>query len=1017
MALTDYARWELPFYQPGIGQVDIHITRSQKAAGGGMEAIGTTNFRIDHRPGNPGTILDWSGIKKQKVDDDGFIRADVTEFTLYDGYRVTGREFTGGDSAGASNTDYNSLSDGYTVMEAIFLDPTDYWVVDIYVTSPEGTQLKVFQGDVRLDNVEFYHSDVDEPHTAGEWRRGSVRITCAAVVDRTAVFTMEELLDSIDYATTTDSSTGDLMCKPFYAGLTWGRSLTPIYTGDVPYFSTSDITAGVLSTGTGPVDSSVGRFQIGSPRFYETTTFTVQSEANWNARKGIWGLRLVTLVEKVADLCGFTFNAATDFDMPFTFAEYLWDYAGTDDHYETDAVDPDELCICLNALFGFNPIDGSSWSTPITISPESPVSDLLRFFTRFGMFMSCEIDSGTPVLRFRSVDAEPGTLPADLTLTSEQSTEPAPTIGAGDYVRCRTLGADGAVITPTGRSGQAIEWEVPWRVCLTALGTSTSIIWGGFVLNHNTNLEWWEQYKCFKITDDDDDTGATINPECWLFMSYLYRWEQDATPSKRYPPSVDAIADDGMGGDFWQGYYALSFCIPTNTAWGGTYETQLPVAFVMARHLTGDRINLTRTYGGVNVGNIADLIPGITTTYQRRGALLDMEATAIEIKDDSTVSITWREILATDILPLPFRYEGNQNSSSAAGGASGRGGGSPSVSTGRITVGAYEWDYSDPDSPSLAVTLRGPTPRIDFSSPEDTLSFVTSLTASGVQVDVDTNGYPVVTVDVTCLTEPTGNSPPSGSATVDGVSLGAGGEGYKTVFIRSGTYVGIWRAPDTSGDWILLQPHKTITEAGAIVRARTGTNSGGSGWQFEPNADWSAVAYMKFPIEAAICIESDFASAGTIGIPNGATIPIPLSSTSSTVAGGYNALIGIDLSGSDPDTLQVRLSGTYDVWCEVYIVTPGGWAASDIEMTVMDETGAAIGTWPQVHRISTAAGVQTLVFGGGKPVDIDRFDTSGGSLPIGVQFHLSCSVGAQPNVSLDYWRVNAGLRYRGEYDG
>lgn len=105
------------------------------------------------------------------------------------------------------------------------------------------------------------------------------------------------------------------------------------------------------------------------------------------------------------------------------------------------------------------------------------------------------------------------------------------------------------------------------------------------------------------------------------------------------------------------------------------------------------------------------------------------------------------------------------------------------------------------------------------------------------------------------------------------------------------------------------------------------------------------------------------------------------------------------------------------MWCEVYIVTPGGWAASDIEMTVMDETGAAIGTWPQVHRISTAAGVQTLVFGGGKPVDIDRFDTSGGSLPIGVQFHLSCSVGAQPNVSLDYWRVNAGLRYRGEYDG
>jgi hypothetical protein len=427
---------------------------------------------------------------------------------------------------------------------------------------------------------------------------------------------------------------------------------------------------------------------------------------------GNWGVKLSTVVQKVCDASGITWDGNLNKSVKWPRVVYNGTATAiTPNQYEEQGFTDDPI-LNFNLVFGYNWWDGTTFKSPATWDVEMTTLDVLRGIAiQLGCW--CDLTSafdadGQPILTFVTLDATTGAMPTMEDLPD--SSEDVP-ITDSDGVKVTRRGFDGAIIAPSNAL-KPVEIQVPFGT--HAMGYLTAPAFDFSRLTLNSNLPFGSQWKCGHrgaFTSDglaDDGAGhrvPSLNPDGWVVGSFLFDYN-GTTSNTHFPITLDT---NSFGGPLIGFHDDAEPCYHA-TGWGqcyvvhATYESDtltddekrdreqhemLAHAILFGRAIRGQRKQLQVSFRGVIAPSWAAI--KLTQTYNFTPVTTELTYRLVSIERDiiaDEIHTLMEEVVSAATLPITWRIEGKENSGNGSiGGNAASGAGNPVTS---------DWDVIRP---------------------------------------------------------------------------------------------------------------------------------------------------------------------------------------------------------------------------------------------------------------------------------------------------------------------------------
>lgn len=663
-------------------------------------------------------------------------------------YRVSFADYSVTDTGSVGVSIYPSLVTAVANNTLVFARGSIYEVY-FQTLNDDGTLKEIyFAGDIEQDQITALQTLFMKPHTANEVARQNITLKIDATATRVASKTVKDLLDDPMNGLISNPP-GDLHYGIFYSGLTAltdnylnyigdGRRLAPgkteyapmkydplgvapssLYfpgglhgirhtvifdriakvaglaglklTSGVPKFSSSfdhwlpawnstgstisisSITGGnpwVVATGAAHGFSDGQYVQIAGTTYYNGRfKVSVVDPTHLNILGPAWGALLP--------------SEATGTIQPFDFTL-------------TTKVDPNDLGVAFQYLFGIDPMTGTrgkKWG--ITWTEDTSLADCLaKLANQHGAVARTEIDAGGLVWLVVEALRDEASVWVDEsgTLTDETGVLPKKLVLSTSSVQARQISkaavclsntADsGKYYSPIKATGETIDIEIPFRAHRYGFDKDALI--------YDPNKDVTEQWTGWKI----ETPGVSPNvssPDGWLGGAYLYAWIDDSS-APIYP--ADYNTQWSIAGNNW---HAIAYvCIrdqdPDTTK--NYFNTVIAPAQFFEQELIHDSVVVNRSYAGAtdDKGLLQTIRPRMTATWMHEQAIQKLRVDSVVQHEFSPgLDLVWIGYPATpEYLPLPPVVTDSE-SNSQTGGSSGTpsGGVSTPVTITESVIGQY----------------------------------------------------------------------------------------------------------------------------------------------------------------------------------------------------------------------------------------------------------------------------------------------------------------------------------------
>lgn len=704
---TLYAQYILPLIPVSGGFVEIRINTNGKERynilgtnrDGTVESStpGTRRFTFDARQ----FIKDETEIEFSEAlsDEAGITLSDSIEFEILDPLLITGVD----DTDAPVSINYAAVKS--TFANHIFSDRSKKYPCFVTFINYAGDKEPFFGGNIDPNNLTFSPFHTRNPGTANEIHLQSVKIRVHSWTEKLDA-KITDLRARIDESKMTAGSG-----KPFYGGFVreghFGNSnydaefKTPL--------TAAEITTGVLSALWDERNDVA--FYGAFTDLYSGAQLVNEWDFATGLPRGMWGIKLATLVKEVCELADCDFDPDADFESAFEFTVGQWNAAVN--QYEDVVIDAKDLEIVYNYAFGFSPIDGSAFDSPITYPSDTTVRGFLQgiaYLLGAHVWPELEQDDTSPSygytrLRLLSRRRSGGTLPTSWQLL--ESKEDAST-QSKDCVEVSNHAHTTVVRIPSVESTDSIKIEIPFRTRAFGRNAAPAFDIPKFVVNNKR--PYHEQWVHWKVNAQD----GGVNPDGWVAGAYLYYYDPSSS-NKYYPLNISTYYTDIVG---WSGYYMVRCCAEKAGEYGYRDNTLYGPAQFYAREMLGTRRQTMRRYKGIlgNDGKLRSVRVNVESTFAIAGVTETRRAISIRrfLRSGET-EITFQSKPDYSTLPdLSAKWlDGENSTGGSASNGSNTGGGAnietqpgTSFSNKPIVAKKVVYDFANIDTAYTEVTLQ-----------------------------------------------------------------------------------------------------------------------------------------------------------------------------------------------------------------------------------------------------------------------------------------------------------------------
>lgn len=596
------------------GEVEIRINRNN------------TNYEVEEGESlklfsRYRVFQSMGGIKKSVNDEEGFITCDQVQINLQDIWAFAGKSNTG-------NTEFETWDDPYTenapdggsFLNHVFFDETALYTVYISIIKPDATKEILFAGDVNPLSIPREDQFIDNPDTVNEKQLQSVQLTLNNVSQRLKTLTIQQFLNgtsSLGYTVPaiTQTEVGD----------TAGNMAGLIPSDNGPYMIASNYTEFIADPFW---DDYIANANWFVPAYYGH----YNNMDSLSFPMGHYCITFGDILTRIAKVCNFSFNPATDLTSAFLFWKPI--YASNGFTNSSDVPSPKDIKVSYNYTFGIAPIDGSTISSPVTYAPTASLSEVVKDIAlQLGCYVTTEWDAGQKRIRLKVLSRRTsvGSLPTKWKQVKRGKEEPRSISKRG--VKITVKGVQGEAVCPAGET-DVVNIDLRWRTKL----------WGGpgptgetypqeaFILNKDKGIH--DQDLSIRV-----EQGGKHNPDSWILASFLYASADydGSSKSKAYPTSFNIGASNTAL--MWYVHRNLSFQRCTNPYFG-------PAQFY-AHELLGNKIVYNREYYGVtdDTGSFNGIKINMQHSFKIRGVVRLFRAVEMEIDVFARkTKIKWLEI-------------------------------------------------------------------------------------------------------------------------------------------------------------------------------------------------------------------------------------------------------------------------------------------------------------------------------------------------------------------------------------
>lgn len=394
---------------------------------------------------------------------------------------------------------------------------------------------------------------------------------------------------------------------------------------------------------------------------------------------GNWSIKLRTIITKLFAACNIEWDGVLPSNLQFRASQFNNDL----EHYEDiGQVDPNDVTVSWNYVFGVNPYDGTSFKSPITFDGDMYARDFLK---AIAAQMKSRIDiygynaTGLPIARFLKFGQTSGVFPD---LEERQESGEDAFVTDKDGVRITRRGFSGAVIAPAD-ARNPVDIEIPFAPY--AIGYEIAPAFDASRLTPNDALPFEEQWKCghrgaLQQEGATEDTYP-LNPDGWVVAAHLF-WPESGNTLTHFPISHEYPLGSGYDADNeeiyqaggWAGYYPLHAIYEIDESELSALEKierqkdfKISYALTFGRYLRGERRRLSKSFKGCVAPNWSDIKNGQTYIFQPLTD--DVEYNAVEIHRDiltDIISVQFEET-SPDTLPISYRIEGDSAGNGSLG--------------------------------------------------------------------------------------------------------------------------------------------------------------------------------------------------------------------------------------------------------------------------------------------------------------------------------------------------------------
>lgn len=427
-----------------------------------------------------------------------------------------------------------------------------------------------------------------------------------------------------------------------------------------------------------------------------TITVTKVEDGLAYGPSGLLFISIGTLFAKISEAMSLgTFTPATDLKSALDF--FLQKSNTTSGHncfpVSAAPLPLDELYISVNVYFQTHPYDGSLWSNPAGFTPDQAIIDVITGICNFLLDDFNEVYStlGVETLQLTPMGATAGSVPASWAIIGAPTGED-PSQGATNAI-VNNRGDNLKVQCPISDKGQSSNIEIPIR--LRRIGTTS-----GLIPLDTESMTWdtgdvdnAQADSSFQIVRFDSNNVATLNPDCWKGLCYLY-WYDSAGTAAVYPSVINPFPkNDGTAGSWAGAFHVVNACYKSgstppadllNAPQGDDYFNSRDyhsVAFAALTLMSGTIQTFQYTGISDDSGSVQAITSGMAGVW-RLGKTASQNWRAIQVDQlckGGTTTIKWQSVGSTDAFPLltDLAYgpvAGSGGTSSSTGGATSTGG-------------------------------------------------------------------------------------------------------------------------------------------------------------------------------------------------------------------------------------------------------------------------------------------------------------------------------------------------------